>query len=112
MSATGVRPHAVSKLYYLVLTHATWDACRAAFDPPPCTVDGIVRTPSPWPDWAVTTVIDATDSWRTAWAAVQCHRTQLAGLGTATGLTEEQHRALWGTQRFCRAFSRTGKDGR
>lgn len=110
--AGGDPPHLVSKLYYFVLTRAAWDVYQAVFDPPRLAVDGIERSPSPWPDWAVTTEIDTAGAWRTVWEAVQCHRTQIAGWGRFAALDEQGHRALWGPQRFYRAYSlvNSGRD--
>lgn len=39
------------------------------------------------------------------WRAVACHRSQLPGYAALARLPEEQHRRLWGTQEFYRAFS-------
>jgi len=87
------------------MTQATWDAVRAAFAPPIFTVDGIERSQVPWPDWAVTAELD-TEPWgKTVRSAVQCHRTQIEGSEELARLGDEGHRALWGVQRFSRAFS-------
>src|SRR6188474_1197135 len=73
------RPHSVSKLYYLAWTAATFDAYQAAVGQLSSTVDGVVRRANPWPDWAVTTVIDTRRVWSTVWRAVSCHQSQLTG---------------------------------
>jgi LmbE family N-acetylglucosaminyl deacetylase len=98
-------PHVAAKLYYMVWTRAIWDAYRTAFRLPRFMVDGIERTPAPWPDWAVTTVLDTSHVWRIVWDAVQCHRSQLSGLEHFPLLDEEGHRLLWGVQRYYRALS-------
>ena len=54
----GVPPHAVSKLYYIAWPESTWAAYQAAFRKLFSTVDGVERQATPWPDWAITTVID------------------------------------------------------
>jgi N-acetyl-1-D-myo-inositol-2-amino-2-deoxy-alpha-D-glucopyranoside deacetylase len=95
----------VSKLYYLVMTRATLDGIRTALAPTIFTIDGITRDPVPWPDWAVTAELDTTPFWKTVWSAVQCHRTQIEGRERLARLDNEGHRALWGVQRFYRAFS-------
>ena len=41
------------------------------------TVDGVERQAVPWPDWAITTVIDTRDLWSTVWRAVSCHESQM-----------------------------------
>ena len=69
------------------------------------TVDGALRHATPWPDWAVTTVLDTSDVWPTVWRAVSCHESQLAAYEPLKELPPEHHRALWGRQSFYRAFS-------
>jgi hypothetical protein len=68
-------------------------------------VDGIDRRAIPWPDWAVTTIIDTSDYWSTVWKAVSCHKTQLPAYGQLKDLPETHHRGLWGSQEYYRAFS-------
>jgi len=97
--------HAVSKLYFVVWTRMTWDIYQAAFRPLRFVVDGVGRTPAPWPDWAVTTVLDTSQVWRTVWDAVLCHRSQLAGFQDIARLKEEAFRSMWEVQRYYRAFS-------
>lgn len=68
-------------------------------------VNSVERCPVPWPDWAVTTVIDTTDCCQAVWRAVRCHRTQTAhfpGLDQPGG---HRQRILWGLQRYCRVIS-------
>lgn len=75
----AARPHSVSKLYYIAWPQSTWAAYHAAVRTLSATVDGVERHANPWPDWAITTVIDTTDVWPTVWRAVSCHESQLAG---------------------------------
>jgi LmbE family N-acetylglucosaminyl deacetylase len=98
-------PHQVSKLYYIAWTQKKWDTYQAALKTLKSRVDGIERQASPWPEWAVTTVIDTGDYWPVVWRAVSCHRTQMAVYRNLEHLPDDQHRALWGTQEFYRAFS-------
>ena len=71
-----------------------------------CTVDGVKRRAVPWPDWAITTVIDARPWWRTVWRAVSCHGSQVASYERLKTLSEAaHHETLWGHQCFCRVFS-------
>ncbi len=98
-------PHPVSKLYYMAWKKAKWDAYQAALQTLRAKVDGVERQATPWPDWAVTTVIDTSEDWRVAWRAVCCHETQMSIYGNLEHLSEEHHRALWGTQEFYRVFS-------
>lgn len=97
-------PHSVSKLYYIEWSEVTWAAYQAAFKTLTSTVDRIERRVTPWPDWAITTVIDTTDVWSTVWRAVSCHESQLAN-ERLKNLSPEHHKALWGRQSFYRAFS-------
>ena len=59
----------------------------------------------PWPDWAITTVIDTRRVWSTVWRAVSRHESQVAAYERLNGLPPEHHEALWGTQSFYRVFS-------
>ena len=63
-------PHRVSKLYYMAWPTDEWAAYQAALKTLHVTIDGVVRQANPWPDWAVTTVIDTSDTWDTTWRAV------------------------------------------
>ena len=67
-------PHRVSKLYYMAWSHAKWDAYQAGFRDLKSKVDGIERRATPWPDWALTTILDTHEHWQTVWRAVCCQR--------------------------------------
>lgn len=99
------RAHRVSKLYYMAWPGDTWAIYQETFKTLTSTVDGVVRQAAPWPDWAITTRVDAGDWWPHVWWAVQCHRTQMSVYGALSGLSEEKQRALWGSQSFYRVFS-------
>ena len=81
------------------------EAYQAALKTLRATVDGVERQATPWPDWAITTIVDTADHWPVVWRAVSCHRTQMSIYRNLEGLPDEHHRALWGTQEFYRAFS-------
>jgi LmbE family N-acetylglucosaminyl deacetylase len=98
-------PHRVSKLYYMGWPSAKWEAYQAAFRKLVSLVDGVERQAVPWPDWALTTMIDARAHWPTVWKAVQCHQSQMAVYGPLAELSEEHHEGLWGTQEYYRAMS-------
>src|SRR5262249_28456473 len=98
-------PHRVSKFYYLAWRTAKWEAYQAAFRKVTSMVDGIERQATPWPDWAVTTEIDTSAFWPIVWKAVCCHQTQMSIYERLKDLTEEQQKALWGSQEFYRAYS-------
>jgi len=99
------RPHAVSKLYYLAWPASIWDAYQAAFRKLVSTVDGVERQAVPWPDWAITTVIDTRNFSSTAWKAISCHESQVTGYEGLKHLSPDHHEALWGWQSYYRAFS-------
>jgi LmbE family N-acetylglucosaminyl deacetylase len=98
-------PHAVSKLYYMAWPDSTWAAYQAAFRKMTASVDGIERQATPWPDWAITTEIDTSDFWSTAWRAVSCHESQVTAYEGLRDLSADHHKALWGRQSFYRVFS-------
>ncbi len=95
----------MSKLYYIAWPAPTWDAYQAAFRKLVSTVDGVERQAVPWPDWAITTVIDTRSFWPTVWRAVSCHESQASAYERLRDLSPQDHEALWGRQYFYRAFS-------
>jgi len=98
-------PHRVSKLYYLAWSPGKWEAYQQPFKRLVSQVDGAEPQAAPWPDWAITTVIDTAAFWPVVWRAINCHKTQMAIYSKLEHLSEEQHRGLWGTQEFYRAMS-------
>jgi len=101
----GLPAHRVSKLYYLVDTVELWDLYQAHFGDLAMQVDGTERRMIYWPDWAITTRIDASAYWRQAWGAVSSHRSQLPNYDHLSRLPEEIHKQMWGAQTFYRAYS-------
>lgn len=97
--------HRVLKLYYIAWPQDTWAAYQDAFRRLVSTVDGVERQATPWPDWAITTVIDTRQHWARVWEAVSCHRSQVAAYERLRDLSPEHHEALWGRQSFYRVFS-------
>jgi LmbE family N-acetylglucosaminyl deacetylase len=104
-TASGEAPHRVSKFYYIAWSKPKWDAYQAALKKLVVTVDGVERQVAPWPEWAVTTVLDTSGVSDTVWRAVSCHQTQMAIYSKLEHLSAEHHRALWGTQEYYRVFS-------
>ena len=82
-----------------------WAAYQEAFRKLVSRVDGVEREASPWPDWAITTVIETRDHWQTVWRAVSCHESQITAYEKLQHLSPQSHEALWGWQSFYRAFS-------
>ena len=99
------RPHAVSKLYYIVATPEEWKVYETVFKKLTSRVDGVERQAMPWADWEITTVIDTREHWPTAWKAVSCHHSQMASYEGLDQLSPEQHEALWGRRGLYRAYS-------
>jgi LmbE family N-acetylglucosaminyl deacetylase len=98
-------PHRVSKLYFIAWSARKWTAYQAALRRLVSKVDGEERQAAPWPDWAITTVLDTSQVWPAVWRAVKCHETQMAIYRRLEELSEEHQRFLWGTQEFYRVFS-------
>jgi len=103
--ANAQPPHSVAKLYYVAWPESAWKAYQAAFRKLVSTVDGIERQAVPWPDWAITTVIDTRSYWSTVWRAISCHESQVSAYQQLKHLSPSDHEALWGHQSFYRAFS-------
>ena len=101
----GAAPHFVKKLYYIAWPASTWGAYLEAFTKVSSTVDGIERQVVPWPDWAITTVVDTRRFWPTVWRAISCHESQIAAYARLKDLSPQHHEALWGTQFFYRVLS-------
>lgn len=97
--------HRVSKLYYFVNGERKWAAYQAAFKRLTSNVDGQVRAALAWPDWSITTKVDARDVWQHVWRAVQCHKTQMSIYKNIASLTEDDQKVIWGTGEFYRVFS-------
>ena len=103
--AGGGPAHAVSKLYYMVWSQTVWTLYQQAFTTLGSQVDGVQRTAVAWPDWAITSIVDASDYWATVWRAVSCHESQVATYERLKALAPEDHQTIWGRQCFYRVFS-------
>jgi LmbE family N-acetylglucosaminyl deacetylase len=101
----GAEAHLVKKLYFVAWPSSTWNAYLEAFTKVVSTVDGVEREVVPWPDWALTTVVDTRRFWPTVWQAISCHESQIAAYERLKTLPPEHHEALWGAQSFYRVFS-------
>lgn len=104
--------HHVSKLYYMAWTREEIELYESAFGQLAMQINGHRRASVPWPDWAITTRIDASAHWRQVWEAIVCHRSQLPGYQKLIALPEEAHLRLWGTRVYYRAFSRVNAGSR
>jgi len=82
-----------------------WELYQRVFKKLTTTIDGVERAAVPWPEWAITTMVDVRAHWRTAWEAVLCHHSQIASYGGIENLPPEVHEQLWGTEHLYRALS-------
>ena len=97
--------HRVSKLYYMTINRELFENYFGVFGDIRMTIDGVERHGVAWPDWAITTRIDANTHWPVTWEAVNCHKSQLPGFGDVSQITKDQHRRLWGERTYYRAYS-------
>jgi LmbE family N-acetylglucosaminyl deacetylase len=97
--------HTVSKLYYVVATRSLLDAYQGAFGVFAKVVDGQAREAVAWPDWAVSTRLDARAYSDVVWDAIACHRSQLRDYRKLQELPEARRLEIFGEQTFYRAFS-------
>jgi LmbE family N-acetylglucosaminyl deacetylase len=95
----------VPKLYYLANSEQRWSNYQTALRTLSSTVDGTVRFAVAWPEWEITTIVDATPVWETVRRAVQCHKTQMSIYKKFETLSQAEQRTLWGRQEFYRAYS-------
>ena len=98
-------PHAASKFYWMAWDESVWTAYRHAFGELVSRVDGVERKATPWPDWAVTTVVDTSAHRDTIWRAVGCHESQISGYARLAELPPELRAGLWDRQPFYRVWS-------
>ena len=105
LDSETAEPHRVAKLYYVAWSPKKWTAYQAALKALVCEVDGVTRQAVPWPEWAITTVVDTAGVWPAVWRAVSCHKSQMAIYKKLESLSDAHQRSLWGTQEFYRAFS-------
>lgn len=98
-------PFTVSKLYYSAWSDKKWEIYQSSFKELVSHVDGVKRIAKPWPEWNITTHINARPFWKRVWEAVLCHETQMAIYQKLEDLSEADHLELWGSQEFYRVFS-------
>ncbi len=97
--------HRVAKLYYLANTQELFDLYASCAGPMSMTVDGVKRLGIGWPEWMITTRIDADAYWETAWQAFLCHVTQWPGYRPIEPILPQHHDHLIGVRCFYRVFS-------
>jgi LmbE family N-acetylglucosaminyl deacetylase len=96
----------VSKLYYMVDAESFISLILPFMGDMAFQVEDEMRGEFPWKDWMVTTRIEMSKYCKTAWRAIQCHRSQLPTLGMLADMPEESAASVLATQgTFYRAFS-------
>lgn len=98
-------PHCVSKLYYRAATSSWLDTYMPIFGELVMRIEGQERRALPWIDWAITTRLDTSTSWRQVWQAVLCHYSQLPPEHVLRNISEDTQKRLWGSQEYYRAYS-------
>ena len=99
-------PHRVAKLYWQVDTQPFVDQLKPIFGGTiSMPVDDATREWTPFPEWSITTRLDATAHWQTVQRAVKCHRSQLPTLPDMDQLSDEQHQIFWGQPTLYRVYS-------
>lgn len=102
---SGSKPHRISKLYFMVDSIDLVQVLRDLMGGIHMTVDGVQRSHVGWEDWAITARIDCSAMLDRVWQAVQCHKTQLPGLGGLAELPRELQLRIFGAGDFVRVFS-------
>jgi len=98
--------HRVPKFYYMVDSEDFVDLVSSAIGDLSFDVDGQKRGQVAWKDWEVTTRVDVSPGWRSAYEAILCHESQLASISPLISLPEEQIRQVICSQgAFYRAYS-------
>lgn len=98
-------PHAVSKLYYMAWAESSMAAYTESSQLPSVTIDEVLRRPVGWPDWEITTRVDALAYFDRVWKAVECHDSQSASWAGLAKLSKEERQVVWGVQTYYRVFS-------
>jgi len=73
----GCGVHRVAKVYYMVDTQAVVDLVKELWGGITYDVNGVTRQHTAWPDWAITTRVDASAYWDVGMEAIACHETQV-----------------------------------
>jgi LmbE family N-acetylglucosaminyl deacetylase len=98
--------HRVSKLYYFVDSEQFANFLTRYLGGIEFPVDGQVRGEAPWKEWMITTRVEVSSTWKTAWEAIACHQSQLPSLSPLLELPEDEIRQLLMLQgTFYRVFS-------
>jgi len=98
--------HCVLKLYYMVDAENFINLIAPVMGDMTFSVDDQLRGEFPWKDWMVTTRIEMAGFCKSAWRAIQCHKSQRPTLGALADMHEESAAAVLAMQgTFYRVFS-------
>jgi LmbE family N-acetylglucosaminyl deacetylase len=103
--ANGQSAHRTSKFYYMVDSPEIVQFANDIFGGISMDVDGVTRGHVAWPDWEITTRIDASPYIEAVSRAVHCHKSQLPGYGPLAESSAEEMSQWFGKGDFYRAFS-------
>ena len=95
----------VQKLYYMVDNQEVVDFVTERLGPIEMEIDGVMRKHVGWPDWEITTRINALPYIERVRKAVQCHKSQLPGYGPLRESSAEEMGKFFGKGNFYRVFS-------
>ncbi len=101
----GLPPHRVDKFYFVVDRKEVADMYQSLFGNLCMTIDGVRRCFTYWQDWALTSWIDTAGFAETAYRALACHESQMAGMFGTRPVEADIRRVLFGTGTFYRAYS-------
>jgi len=101
----GLPPHRVDKFYFMVDRQEVADTYQQVFGDLCMTIDGVKRCFTSWQDWALTTWIDTSAFAETAYRALACHASQMAGMFGSRPVSDEVRHKLFGSGTFYRAYS-------
>lgn len=102
---TGQTPWRVQKFYYMVDNQSQVDFANEAFGGISMEIDGVTRKHQGWPDWEITTQVNAMPFIQKVSEAVQCHKSQLPGYGMLGESSAKEMATFFGKGSFYRVFS-------
>lgn len=98
-------PYRVQKFYYMVDDQEVVDFANEVFGGISMEIDGVIRKHIGWPDWEITTRINARSHIEIVQKAVHCHKSQLPGYGPLGESSAEEMGKFIGKGNFYRVFS-------
>ena len=102
----GHPPHRVTKLYYMIDSQDLVDLVTEVWGQIDIMVDGVNRLHTAWPDWSITTRVDASAFWEAGVEAMACHETQVGEMISGIRRLPKTHDPrIWTVQTFYRVFS-------